>query len=65
MYDRVYIHLDSKDLLYEKQLGFQRNNSTERAILQLTQDITGFFEKRGIYTWSFTDLSKVFDTVDH
>ena len=65
MYIRVYNHLDSKGLLYEKQFGFQRNNSTEHAILQLTRDITGSFEK-GEYTLGiFIDLSKAFDTVDH
>ena len=31
--------------LYEKQFGFQRNNSTVHAILQLTREITGTFEK--------------------
>ena len=31
--------------LYEKQFGFQRNNSTEHDMLQLTRDITGSFEK--------------------
>ena len=36
MYNRIYNHLDSKGLLYEKQFGFQRNNLTEHAILQLT-----------------------------
>ena len=65
MYDRIYNHLDSKDLLYEKQFGFQRNNSSEHAILQLTRDITDTFEK-GEYTLGvFIDLSKAFDTVDH
>ena len=48
MYIRVY-HLDPKGLLYEKQFGFQRNNSTEHVMLQLARDITGFFEK-GEYT---------------
>ena len=65
MYNRVYNHLDSKGVLYEKQFGFQRNNSTEHAILQLTRDITDSFEK-GEYTRGvFIDLSKAFDTADH
>ena len=65
MYNRVYNHLDSKGLLYEKQFGFQRNNSTEHTILQLTRDITDSFEK-GEYTLGvFIDLSKAFDTADH
>ena len=33
MYNRVYNHLDSKSLLYEKQFDFHRNNSTENAVL--------------------------------
>ena len=49
MYNRVYNHLHSKGLLYEKQFGFQRNNSTEHAILQLTRDITSSFEKEELH----------------
>ena len=65
MQNRVYNHLDSKSLLYEKQFGFQRNNSAEHAILQLIRDITSSFEK-----WEYTlgvsiDLSKAFDALDH
>ena len=36
MSNRVDYHLDSKDLVYEKQFGFQRNNWA---------DIVGSFEK--------------------
>ena len=49
MHNKVYNNLDSKGLLHEKQFGFQRNNSTEHAILQLSRDITDAFEK-GEYT---------------
>ena len=52
MSNRVYNHLDSKGLLHEKQFGFQRNNSTEHAILQFIRDITDCFENWGIYTRS-------------
>ena len=45
MHNKVYNNLDSKGLLYEKQFGFQRNNSTEHAILQHSRDITDAFEK--------------------
>ena len=65
MYNIVYNHLDSKGLVYEKQFSFQRNKSTEHAILQLTRDITGSFEN-GEYTLGvFIDLFKEFGTVDN
>ena len=61
VYNRFYNHLDSEGLLYEKQFGFQRNNLTEHAILQLTRAITGFY-KKGEYTLGlFIDLSKGFN----
>ena len=65
MYNGVYNHLDSKGLIYEKQFGFQRSNSTEHVILQLTRDITSSFEKEEYILGVFIDLSKAFDTVDH
>ena len=65
MYNRVYNHLNSKGLLHEKQFGFQRNNSTEHAILHLTRDITDSFEKREYTLGIFIDLSKACDTAGH
>ena len=58
MYNRVYNHVDSKGLLYEKQFGFQRNNSTEHVMFQLTLDITNSFEKVEYTLGVFIDLSK-------
>ena len=60
-----YRHLRNNNLLFNKQFGFQLNNPTEHAILQLFNDISSSFE-RGEYTIGICiDLSKPFDTVDH
>ena len=53
MYNRVYTFLRSNTLLYAKQFGFQKNTSTEHAIIQLVNDITGGICSRKIDTWSF------------
>ena len=65
MYNRIYVHLDSGGLLHEKQFRFQKSNSTEYAILQLTRDITDSFEKTEYSLGVFIDLSNGLDTVDH
>ena len=65
IYNRLYSFLTDNNILYEKQFGFQKNTSTEHAILQLAEDITNSFSD-GKYTLGvFIDLSKAFDTVDH
>ena len=62
LYNRIYKHLKNNNLLFDKQFGFQLNNSTEHAILQLVNDIS--FE-RGEYTLGiFIDLFKAFDTAN-
>ena len=48
-------------VLYEKQFGFQRNNSTEHVILHLTRDITGCFENGKYTLWVYIDFSEAFD----
>ena len=65
MSNRVYYHLDSKVLLYEKGFGFQRNNSTEQVKLQLTKDIVGSFEKGEYTILIFIDLYKVLNFVHY
>ena len=65
IYNRLYNYLTANNLLYDKQFGFQKNNSTEHAILQLVRDIRNSFEKGEFTLGVFIDLSKAFDTVDH
>ena len=53
MYNRLYKYLTTEKFLYPKQFGFQRDHSTEHAIVKLAnqiyeslernQDTLGFF----------------------
>ena len=65
MYNRVYKHVTVNNLLYDKQFGFQRQCSTEHAILQLSKEILDSFNEKKFTLGVFLDLSKAFDTVNH
>ena len=65
IYNRIYSHLKNNNLLYPKQFGFQKNTSTEHAILELVDQITKSFDNNKFTLGVFIDLSKAFDTVDH
>ena len=65
MYNRTYQYFKENAMSFPKQLGFQVNNSTHHAILNLADDILTSFEK-GQFTFGvFIDLSNAFDTVSH
>ena len=65
MYNRLYKYLKENNILYKKQFGFQKNHSTEHAIMQLVDQINNSFENNQYTPGVFIDLSKAFDTVDH
>ena len=65
MYNRIYNFLTKNNLLFPRQFGFQKNTSTEHAIIQLIGDIQKSFSKGEFTLGVFIDLSKAFDTVDH
>ena len=65
MYNRLQKYSKDQNILYDKQVGFQTDHSTEHAIVQMVDQIYEAFEKNE-YTFDvFIDLSKAFDTVDH
>ena len=65
MYNRLYVYLTENNLLCNKQFGFQKEHSTDHAIVQLPYRIHEMFNKK-IYTLGvFIDLFKAFDTVNH
>ena len=64
MYNRTYQYF-KKMTFFPKQFGFQVNNSTYHAILNLTDDLLTSFEKGQFFLGVFIDLSKAFDIVNH
>ena len=65
MYNRLYKYFHENSILYDKQFGFQKNNSTDHAILKLSDFICNSFENKDFTLGVFIDFSKAFDTVDH
>ncbi len=65
MYVRLIAYLQKKNVLYDKQFGFRSQNSTEHAILTITDKIQKAIENRNYSCGIFLDFSKAFDTVHH
>ena len=56
MYNRTDQYFKENDMFFPKQFGFQVNNSTHHAILNLTDDILTSFEKGQFTLGVFIDL---------
>ena len=65
VYNRVYKYLKINSLLTSSQFGFQKNVSTEFAILELQNRLISKMSKNEWCIGVFLDLSKAFDTLDH
>ena len=65
MHNRLYSYLVNEKILYSKQFGFQKGDSTEHVIAQLADQIHESFENDNYTLGVFIDLSKAFDTIDH
>ena len=65
MYNRLYHFLKQHNILSSSQYGFQKNRSTEQAVLEMQDRIIHNMSNKLISIGVFLDLSKAFDTIDH
>ena len=65
MYIRVYNYLNDNNLLFRKQFGFRKGNSTDHALIKFIDSICDSFNQNKYTLVVFIDLSKAFDTADH
>ena len=65
IYNRLYSFFSENNILYKKQFGFQKQHSTNHAIVHLVNKILKSFESNCYTLGVFIDLTKAFDTVDH
>ena len=58
IYNRFYTFFIENDILYEKQFGFQKQHSTEHAIIHLVNDIFKSFDSNKYTLGVFIDLTR-------
>ena len=65
MYKRLYKFLEKYEILYALQFGFRSNQSSDHALVSLTEAIKNALDNRRFGCGIFLDLQKAFDTVNH
>ena len=65
MHIRLYSFLQENNILYEKQYGFRKNNSTTYALIDISEKIKESIDQKKYGCGIFIDLRKAFDTVNH
>ena len=65
MYSRLLNFLQKHNIIVDNQFGFQKNKSTEDALLVLQTKITEAIENKRVACAIFLDFAKAFDTVNH
>ena len=65
VHKRLYHFLEQQNILYHKQFGFRKNNSTTFALIEITEKIKETIDNHKYGCGIFIDLRKAFDTVNH
>ena len=62
---RLVKFLNSNNIIYVHQFGFQRNKSTSLAVMDVHSKIVEAIENKKIACGVFLDFAKAFGTVNH
>ena len=65
IHNQTSIFLNSRNLLYNYQSGFQKNHSTDLSLIFKNDKILKGFDQGLITGMTLTDFQKVFHTIDH
>ena len=65
MHQRLYLFLESHNVFFKSQFGFQKNKSTQQSLIEIVEKIRGCIESKNYGCGIFIDLKKAFDTVNH
>ena len=64
MYTGLYKLLEKYSSLYKKQFGFRNSNSTNHALINITEKIKNSLDNNEYSCGVFLDFQKAFDTVN-
>ena len=65
LYDQMWMHLHSNNILPDNQSGFRANHSCATALLAVTDDILSATDNGLLTTLVLLDYSKAFDRINH
>ena len=65
MHSRLLTYLNKTNLLDENKFGFQKNKSTENAIVKLLEKLYDAINNKEYLLAIFVDYQKAIDTINH
>ena len=65
VHSRLYSFFEKNKIINDCQYGFQKNKSTEQALIDIQSKIIDAFERKETPCCIFLDFAKAFDTVNH
>ena len=65
IFARLISFIDKYQILFDRQYGFQKDKSTEYALIDIVENVMNSLDKKESPCCVFLDFAKAFDTVNH